>query len=387
MLITNSDDLLNHCLEFSKSDFITVDTEFIRENTYWPKLCLIQIADKKNAVAIDPLNPNLDMNPLWKLFTNLEIVKVFHSCSQDMAILYQTMGSVPGPIFDTQIAAMFCGLGTQPSYASLVSALMGITVDKAPQMTDWSRRPLTSNQLKYALNDVIYLVHIYESLLRILKNNGRQEWVSGEFTELESVDSYEIDHMEQWRRINVKQLSPKSLEALRQIAAWREKRAQKKNLPRNWILKDKPLVEIASKLPKTIAQLETISGLPNKFIIGQNGKSIIKLIKNTISSTADDPSDLGLFRTIRENDKQKYLVASLQALLKIRSEKYHISASVIANRRDIESIVFHDCAQVPALRGWRRCVFGEDALRLKDGVISIKGNGENAIIVNNQKQL
>lgn len=379
MLITSSDELASFCQSVSKYSYITVDTEFVRERTYWPKLCLVQIAADDKAAAIDALAPNIDLTPLFDLMLNENILKVFHSPGQDLSVFHTVMQDVPRPIFDTQTAAMVCGFGEQPAYASLVYSLLGVQVDKASQMTDWARRPLTDRQISYALSDVTHLINVYEQLREKLEASHRSAWVEQEIAAMLEPSSYMSDPDEQWRRVRIRRPTRKALAVLREITRWREHVAQERDRPRAWIIKDESLAEIAATQPSSIEQLERVRGVTERFAEGRDGRAILTAIEDALSSPESEWPKLAP-RSIRP-DVSDTLVALLQALLKIRADENEVATGIVANRKELEQIAIDDDADVRALKGWRREVFGEDALRLKHGKLAITSNGNGAIAV------
>jgi len=243
VLITNSSDVAEFCDQAARSDFVTVDTEFIREKTYWPILCLIQIATRDEAVAIDPLADRIDLEPVFDLLQNEKVLKVFHSASQDMQIMFNATGEMVAPVFDTQIAAMVSGYGDQPAYATLVQKIAGETIDKRSQMTDWSRRPLTDEQVEYAIGDVTHLIKIYDRLWDELERSGRTSWAHEEMGHLRNKDIYELNPRELWRKVRLRRPTPRALGILREITAWREIKAQNRNIPKGWVCRDEALAE------------------------------------------------------------------------------------------------------------------------------------------------
>ncbi len=379
MLITSTDELNAFCKSVSGEPYITVDTEFVRERTYWPKLCLVQVADGDNAAAIDALAPDIDMTPLFELMLDSSILKVLHSAGQDLSVFHTVMDDVPRPIFDTQIAAMVCGFGEQPAYASLVNSLLGEQVDKASQMTDWSRRPLTDRQIKYALSDVTHLVKVYEMLRDKIEASGRTAWVEQETEALVTPANYVPDPDEQWRRVRIRRPTRKALAVLREITRWRENTAQRRDRPRTWIIKDDSLAEIAATQPSTIQQLERVRGVSQRFAEGRDGRAILSATEHALNSPESEWPELP--KRNGRIDASDTLVALLQALLKIRSDESGVATGMVANRKELELIAVDDEADVRALKGWRREVFGEDALRLKHGKLAITSNGSGAIAV------
>lgn len=379
MLITSSDDLKAFCKSVSNHPFVTVDTEFLRERTYWPKLCLVQVAVDKQEVAIDALAPGIDLSPLFELMLNPKVLKVFHSSGQDLSVFHSVMGDIPRPIFDTQIAAMVCGFGEQPAYATLVNSLLGEQVDKASQMTDWSRRPLTERQIKYALSDVTHLIKVYEILRQKLEESGRMSWVEQEVETLLTPSNYVSDPDEQWKRIRIRRPTRKALAVLRELAKWREETAQKRDLPRAWVIKDESLAEIAANQPSSVEQLERVRGITPRFAEGRDGKAVLSGIRRAASS--DESEWPQIARRNGRQDVSDTMVALLQALLKIRSDENQVATGIVANRKELEQIAINDEADVRALSGWRREVFGEDALRLKRGKLAITSDGSDAVAI------
>jgi ribonuclease D len=379
MLITKTKELEDFCGQIAGASYVTVDTEFIRERTYWPKLCLVQVAIEGHAAAIDTMAPGLDLSPLFKLMRNEAVLKVFHSAGQDLTVFHSVMGDIPKPLFDTQLAAMVCGYGEQPAYATLVSAIAGEAVDKASQMTDWSRRPLTDRQIEYALSDVTFLIPVYESLCKQLKAAGRSDWVDEEIELMSQPDSYVSEPSEQWRRIRIRRPNRKSLAVLREIAEWRELAAQQRDLPRAWVMRDDSLAEIAANRPVTVQELERVRGITPKFSEGRDGAAVLAAVAKALDSDPDTWPDVPPRSDLP--DASDTMIALLQALLRVRADENNVAAALVANRRDIEQIAVDDDADVAALKGWRRKVFGEDALRLKRGEIGITSLNGRAVAV------
>jgi ribonuclease D len=379
MLITESSALRDFCAAVSTAPFIAVDTEFIRERTYWPKLCLVQISDGEESAAIDALAPGIDLSSLFDLMRNQSVLKVFHSAGQDINVFHTVMSAVPAPVFDTQLAAMVCGFGDQPAYATLVMELTGERIDKASQMTDWSRRPLTERQISYAISDVTHLVTIYKALYGRLEETGRREWVSEEIARLADASAYETDPMEQWRKVRIRRPSRKALVVLREVAAWRERVAQRRDMPRGWVLKDESMAEIAANQPETIEQLERVRGVSARFAEGKDGQALLGAVRRALSLPGEEWPELPSGAPLLNGNST--IVALLQALLKISSDTHGVAPALIANRRDLEMLAENDDAEVPALKGWRRSLFGADALRLKHGKLALTGTGHEAVAV------
>lgn len=370
MLITKQDDLDRACKALAQSPFITVDTEFLRERTYFPVLCLIQLAAPDVApVAVDPLEDKLDLTPLFDLLFNERIVKVFHAARQDLEIIYNLTEAIPAPLFDTQIAAMVCGHGEQIGYGALVSAVCKKTVDKGSQFTDWSRRPLSDRQLTYALEDVSHLRDIYMHLSQELTQKNRIDWVAAEMAVLNNPATYANDPDTAWQRIKIRSDKPKVLAALRELAAWREEEAQRRDVPRGRILKDESLAEIAVHMPRTIEDLALIRGLSADMARGKMGKSILDAIEFAVKMPPEKCPTVE--RGTRFPSDLTPVLEMLKMLLRIQAAQHDVAAKIIASSDDLEAIAMDDAADVPALQGWRLEVFGRDALALKHGKIAL----------------
>jgi ribonuclease D len=375
-LITETAALADFCQRLAKSQYVTVDTEFLRERTYWPKLCVVQLGGDDEAQAIDALADGIDLSPLFDLMANNSILKVFHAGRQDLEIFYHLTGRLPDPVFDTQIAAMVCGFGDSAGYETLVSKLTKVRIDKAARFTDWSARPLTDRQVTYALADVTHLRKVYDRLLKKLNHNGRAGWLGEEIAALTSPDTYDPDPREVFRRIKTRSNDPKFLAVLREVVAWREREAQRLDLPRNHVLRDEALVEIAHHTPKSTADLARTRGLGRRLAEGQAGTDIIAAVNAGLAMPESDwpkvsnkpvlPGGIGPVTDL------------LKVLLKMTCERTGAAQKLVASVGDLEQIAaFGEDADVAALRGWRREVFGEDALRLK--------RGETALVVKGRK--
>jgi ribonuclease D len=375
-LITDTDALTGFCARQKCAEFVAVDTEFMRERTYWPILCLVQVAGLEEAVAIDPLAPGLDLAPLLDLMADPSVLKVFHAARQDLEIFYQLSGKVPHPVFDTQIAAMVCGFGDAVSYETLVRRLAGTGLDKASRFTDWAQRPLTERQVRYALADVIHLRTVYERLQQILGKNGRAGWFAEEMENLVDPAIYRTDPEEAWRRFRLRGPADRRfLAVLRAVAAWRDAAAQQRDLPRGRIMKDDAILEIAAHAPKTIEALARTRSLPRGVAEGKLGQEILDAVAQgladpnppqAIPGRAEPPPGIGP------------LIELLRVLLKQRVEDSQVAQKLIATSDDLEAIAADDNAAVPALSGWRREVFGNDALALKHGRLALTA-GRNRI--------
>jgi ribonuclease D len=379
VLITNSADVADFCAVAAKSDFVTVDTEFVREKTYWPILCLIQVATRDEAVAIDPLAKNLDLEPLYDLMKNTKVLKVFHSASQDMQILFNASGGMVEPVFDTQIAAMVSGYGDQPAYATLVQRIVGETIDKRSQMTDWSRRPLTEHQVEYAIGDVTHLTHIYDKLVSELEKSDRVSWAHEEMGHLRNKDLYDVDPRELWRKVRLRRPSRRALAVLREITEWRELSAQRRDIPKGWVCRDEALAEIALNTPQTPDALERVRGVNERFANGRDGKSLLEAVRIGLELPDDECPDPEKGRPpIRGHET---LVALLQALLKLRCDENGVAAQMVANRKELDRIATEEEPDVRTLSGWRREIYGNDALALKRGEIALTADGLTVRVV------
>jgi ribonuclease D len=374
MLITTSSALSEFCAALRGAPYIAVDTEFMREKSYYAYLCLIQVAYGEHAAAIDPLAKDLDMTPLWELLRDPGVVKVFHAAGQDLEIFHTIFKEVPGPVFDTQIAASVCGLGEQPGYAKLVSSLLGIDIDKSSQATDWSLRPLTDRQLSYALSDVTHLCVLYEKLLAKLSETKRTSWVSQEMAGLLDASRYVVEPSEAWRRVRTRRPKRRTLAVLRELAKWREEEAMSRDIPRGWLLRNEAMIEIAQGIPKDVAALSRVRGLKHHVARGEDGRAILSAVERALASPESDWPPLPPPRPPKMD--RGPLVALLNALLQQRCRENDVSTGMIARRGDLEEIAAGR-EDVAALKGWRRTIFGEDALELCAGRLALTGeNGE-----------
>lgn len=379
MLIQDPTALAKICDRLRGAPYIAVDTEFLRERTYWPKLCLVQLAHGDTVGAVDPLASELTLGPLLELFDDPNIVKVFHSGSQDMEVIYNLFGRLPKSVFDTQIAAAVLGYGEQPGYASLVSSMLDIELDKASQFTDWSRRPLSTRQLDYALSDVTHLCDVYQLLCDQLAERDRRGWVQEEMAALTREDTYKLDPREQYRRIRLRRPSRRVLGILRELAAWREEIASTRDLPRGWVLKDDSLVEIASHAPHTPQELERVRGLPPRFAHGRDGVALLAVVARAEALPDDQLPELPERRPPGRGHEN--LVALLKALLKLRSDEHAVAPYLLATRDELDQIASGDSGELRPLVGWRREIFGGDALLLKSGRLALTTeNGEVKVV-------
>lgn len=368
-IITTTDDLAALVIRLQKFPHITIDTEFLRESTFWPILCLIQIACEDESAIIDPLAKGIDLAPLFGLMQDETILKVFHAGRQDLEIFFHLNGAVPKPIFDTQVAAMVCGFGESVGYDTLVSKITGNSIDKSSRFTDWSRRPLSNKQLTYAEADVTHLRDVYKYLAKKLSETGRSEWVNSEMEILRSADTYFTPPENAWKRIKSRNTHPKFLGILQAIAGWREQQAHKQDIPRSRVLKDEALLEIASNPPTTSEKLSHVRGIGQRFSNGNLGAGLLKAIQSGV----DLPIDQCPIVAKKENKPKGAgpLMDLLRVILKQSCEENEVAQKLVCNTADLEKIALDDSADVAALKGWRREIFGDLALQLKNGEIAL----------------
>jgi ribonuclease D len=369
-LIEDSATLANLCTRLAQSPFVAVDTEFMRENTYWPILCLIQIADENEAAAIDPMAPGIDLTPLLELMTNNEdVLKVVHAGSQDIEIIHNITGKTPHPMFDTQVAAMALGQGEQIGYSNLVDSWLGISLDKGARFTDWARRPLDKRQIDYAIGDVTHLATLFPKMLAKLRKTGRGDWLDLEMERLSDPENYVNIPEEAWHRIKVSGRKPELLGRLKAIAAWREREAQGKNLPRGRIIKDETIADIAAHPPKTQSDLGKVRGLSPAWASNDIGARLMVVLAEAHPLPADempmrDDKKPGL-------TKEGSLVADLlKLLLKIRSRDANVASRLLARSEELELLAAGKRTGLTILEGWRYEQFGADALALVEGKLA-----------------
>ncbi|MDA1088938.1 MAG: ribonuclease D [Proteobacteria bacterium] len=373
-IITDTQTLSEFCDRLRGSKYITVDTEFMREKTYWPILCLVQVAGPNDAKAIDALAPGIDLSPLFELMADDGILKVFHAARQDLEIFHHLAGVLPTPVFDTQVAAMVCGFGDSVGYEALITDLVNAKIDKGSRFTDWTLRPLSERQVDYAMADVTHLRPAYDKLAAKLHENGREQWVEEEMEVLENPNTYTGNPTEAFRRIKARSTGPRMLAILRELAAWRELEAQNRDVPRNRIIREESLVEIAHHAPTTTQQLGRTRGLGEKMVNGSYGQGILEAVKKGLAVPDKDCP--------QPNIKPKLprgigpVTDLLKVLLKMKSEDSGVASKLLASASDVEVLAaFGADADVKALTGWRRKAFGEDALKLRSGelALSVKG--------------
>ncbi len=367
-LITKTSNLAAACERLARHPFVTVDTEFLRETTYYPKLCLIQMASEDEVVLVDPLAPELSLEPFFALMVNEAVVKVFHAARQDVEIIWTRGGVIPAPLFDTQVAAMVCGFGEQASYESLAGALANARIDKSSRFTDWSRRPLSEAQLVYAAADVTHLRTVYTALVAKLTKSGRGEWLAGDMATLTDPSTYQVLPENAWERLKTRVRKPRELAALIELAAWREREAQTRDLPRGRVLKDDALGEVATALPRSIEELGRLRTIPKGYERSRTGTELIAAVERAMER---DLSTLPELERRSSGSANGALVQLLKVLLQSVAERNRVAARLIANSEDIEKIALNDGLDSPAMEGWRKELFGDMALRLKRGELTI----------------
>ena len=374
-VIADTGDLSAFCRRLCEAPFITVDTEFMRERTYWPRLCVVQLAGPDEARAIDALADGLSLDPLFELMAEERVLKVFHAARQDLEIFFNLTGRLPKPVFDTQVAAMVCGFGDSVGYETLANKLAKARIDKSSRFTDWALRPLSERQIKYALSDVTHLRVVYEKLSRRLAANGRGGWLDEEMAILTAFGTYDIDPYETYRRIKGRGKGGRFLAVLRELAAWREKEARSRDLPRNRVLRDEALVEIAHHAPKTPEELARTRGLGHKMVQGAGRVALLRAVKKGL-----DLPEAECPKPEPKRDLPRGLgpvIDLLKVLLKMKCEQFETAQKLVASAADIERIAAQgEDADVRALGGWRREVFGEDALKLGRGEIALAIEGK-----------
>jgi ribonuclease D len=366
--VTTTLDLAAACARLARHPFVTVDTEFLRETTYYPLLCVAQIASADEALVIDALAPGIDLAPFFELMVDERVLKVFHAARQDIEIVWHMAGRIPHPIFDSQVAAMVLGFGDSISYDQLVQRVTGDSLDKSNRFTDWSRRPLSSAQLTYAISDVTHLRDVYLALADDLARRGRSEWVGEEMEILTSPETYRVDPENAWQRLKTRVRKPKELAILIEIAAWREREAQTRDLPRGRVLRDEVLGDIAIQAPTSFERLSHVRSLPKGFERSRWGADVIETVQRGL---ARDLKSLPPIDRQRPTNVNGATVELMKVLLRMTSEQHGVAAKVIATVDELEQIAADDAADVAALKGWRRELFGEKALALKQGRLAL----------------
>jgi ribonuclease D len=370
--ITTTSDLAAACRRMAAHPFVTVDTEFLRETTYYPLLCVAQLASPDEAAVIDTLAPGIDLAPFYALMADEKVMKVFHAARQDIEIVWHAAKLIPHPIFDTQVAAMVLGYGDSISYDQLVQRITGDALDKSHRFTDWTRRPLSDAQLSYATSDVTHLRDVYLALVEDLKKRGRVDWVQDEMRVLTSPDTYRMDPENAWQRLKTRVRKPRELAVLIEVAAWREREAQSRDVPRSRVLKDDAIGDIAVQAPTSTEKLKNLRSLPKGFERSRWGEAIVAAVARGL---ARDMKTLPLSARAHAMPNGAAIVELLKVLLRMISESHHVAAKVIATVDDLERIAGDDNADVPALSGWRRELFGEKALALKHGKLALAIEG------------
>jgi ribonuclease D len=377
-LIETTKDLNAALKTLLDSDFVAIDTEFMRETTYYPKLCLVQLSANKKTICVDPLAPNIDLSALFDLMQNPKIVKVFHAGRQDLEIFVHLTGQVPSPIYDTQIAAMVCGLGDQVGYDRLVQHYTRQTLDKSSRYTNWLERPLTNRQVKYAADDVIFLAEIYPLMLAQLKQTDRTDWVENELASLSELSLYLPNPETIWKRLKFRGGKPSMINRLAKLGKWRETEAQKRNVPRGRLLRDDTLIDLAGSNPKTAPEFRKIRGFPG----GETGK-LVKPVLDVLQEAAHTPeAEYPQFdRQSKREKAPQALVDLLRVLLKHVTEEREVAPRLIASVDDLERLALDDQADIPALSGWRYEIFGKIALELKQGRLALSvTNGKTKVM-------
>ena len=363
--ITTTDDLAKYCASWAHETYITVDTEFLRETTYYPKLCLIQVAGAEVAALIDPLAEGLDLAPFFALMADEKVLKVFHAAKQDFEILMMLAHALPRPVMDTQIAAMVCGFGDQVGYEAIVRKLVGAGIDKSSQFTDWSRRPLTHKQQAYAVSDVTHLRTVYEKLQDLLSSSGRAEWMKNELATLCDPATYKVDPELSWKRIKARIQNKKQQAVLMSVAAWREREAQSRNVPRGRILKDEAVGEIAIQMPQTPQDVNDLRLVSKGTGNSQMGAALLKAVQHGL---ARDPETVPGKPKFEEMSSGAQAAAEvLKLALKVVCENNGLAPKLIASSAEIEALAVDDAADIPAMKGWQFDMFGKVALDLKHG--------------------
>jgi ribonuclease D len=367
-LITTTEELARICVRMAEHPFITVDTEFLRETTYYPLLCVAQMATADEAVVVDALAEGIDLAPLFALMADEKVVKVFHAARQDIEIVWNLSGKIPHPVFDTQVAAMVLGYGESISYDQLVQRITGDALDKSHRFSAWTRRPLSDAQIVYALSDVTHLRDVYLKLDQDLHKRGRSDWVEAEMGVLTSPETYRMDPERAWERLRTRVRKPKDLAVLMEVAAWREREAQTRDVPRGRVLKDDTVGDIATQAPTSVEKLGHLRSLPKGFERSRWGTEIVEAVKRGL---ARDPKTLPRFERFRAPPAAAATVELLKVLLRMTSERHGVAAKVVATVDDLERLAADDEADVAALKGWRRELFGEKALALKHGKLAL----------------
>jgi len=370
-IILKTDELAEACEIFAGHDYVAVDTEFLRETTFWPQLCLIQLSGPDLDAIVDPLAPGIDLAPFFKLMADTSVTKVFHAARQDIEIIFNRGGLIPHPIFDTQVAAMVCGFGDSASYDTLVQRIVNVQLDKSSRFTDWSHRPLSEKQLDYAIADVTHLKDVYLHLKGELEREGRTEWLAEEMSVLESRETYDLHPDDAWQRLRMRVRKPIELAILKNIAAWREREARARDVPRGRVLKDDAVFEIAQQAPKDTDALARLRTIPKGYERSQNGAAILGAVNAALAIPKADLPRIPRPANLAEGSGAA--VEMLKVLLKLIAEKNGVASKIIASSDDLDAIASKgEDADVAALRGWRRELFGEPAIKLIQGEMALR---------------
>jgi ribonuclease D len=375
-LITTTDDLAAFCARVRGEPYLTIDTEFMRDRTYYPKLCLVQVGAAAEAVAIDPLAPGIELGPLSALLADPSVLKVMHAARQDLEIFWRQDGRLPAPLFDTQIAAMVCGYGEEVGYETLATRIARARIDKSSRFADWAARPLREAQLRYALDDVIHLRAIYEALAAELERTGRRGWLDDEHAQLLDPRLYETRPEDAWKRLKMRSREPRFVATVQRLAAWREREAQMRDVPRARVLRDEILLELAAARPR---DLDALRALPRLSLDRASAQAVVETIREAMALPQDALPRLDPPRSLPAHVGP--LVDVLRMLLKLRCEAERVAPKMIAGTADLEAIAQDDDADVPALRGWRREVFGEAALAMKHGRLAVTVRDRKVVLV------
>ncbi|MEE9375714.1 MAG: ribonuclease D [Rhizobiaceae bacterium] len=378
-MITTTPELATICHDFAKHDYVTVDTEFLREKTFWPILCLIQIAGPDDECIVDPMAEGIDLAPFFALMADKSVVKVFHAARQDVEIVHNLGNLIPAPLFDTQVAAMVCGYGDSIAYNQLVSKITGGEIDKSSRFTDWARRPLTEKQLDYALADVTHLRDVYLKLKSTLEQKNRTSWVDEEMEILTTVETYDMPVEKAWRRLKMRVRKPRDLAVMQAVAQWREQEARSRNIPRGRVLKDDAIYEIAQQHPRDENALARLRALPRGFEKSRHAESLLATIDEAHAIAVEDLPQVP--RPTRSPEGTGAATELLKVLLKVVAEQNGVASKVIANADDLEKIAADDEADIAALKGWRFEMFGKQALELKRGEIALSFEDKKIAVI------
>ncbi|GBE44617.1 MAG TPA: ribonuclease D [Rhizobiales bacterium] len=368
-VVTDTNELARTCSTLAKSDFVAIDTEFMRESTFWPDLCLIQMAAGEEEVIVDTISEGLDLSPFFDLMTDEKVTKVFHAARQDIEIVHHLAQVIPAPVFDTQIAAMVCGFGESVSYGMLVKKMLNREIDKSSRFTDWSRRPLTPKQLTYAIGDVTNLRDLFPMLKKQLEQNGRARWLDEEMAVLTNPATYESHPEDAWKRLKMRGRSQKALGVMMALAEWREREAQAQNVPRRRVMKDDAIYDIVAQAPTTESELANLRSVHKGFSRSAKGRGVIEAVKAGLNR---DPRTLP---PIKKNDPlgadALALLDLLRVLLKAAAGRHGVAPKLIATAAELEDIARDEETDLPSLKGWRRDLFGADAIALRHGRLGL----------------